>query len=1327
MRVVLTILAVALVAVLSVALAAPLFIDWSAHREEIAARLGAMTGGDVSLGGPVTLRLLPTPYLEVGEGSVTGRGQDAPHLTFASARLELALVKLASGAIRFSEIKVEKPVLTIARAPDGSLKLPVPPAGESDAIGFDRLLVHDGRIRIVGGGENDIEGVQLDADAQSLAGPYHVSGQFAGPGGAPVVFRLASERSGPAGLPIRLSVDHGSDWPGLEFDGALTASGAAGMVTLSGTAPGGDGPLPWLVTGQMTADFNRATLQHAELRLGPEERAVRADGSAIVSFGSPSRLSVAFNAKQANLDALLRRKGEEGVAPASAVALLSGAAASAFDHPSLVTIDAKLSADTVILGSGTLSGLSGAFRSAPGAPLRTRFDLGLPGASRLSGDGELEQGEAARVKGSVDFTSSDFGLLRDWASQGSAGFGAKAAQLGDAFAYRKVSLSGQVDASAVGFSGRDLKIALDRSTFAGSLAFTLPVGADPGRLYLDISSDSLDVDSLPNPAAAASLLGDLDLACSLRAKALHVAEVNGTEINSGSFALELTKKGREITLDRLNIADLGGAFVDATGSIGRDGLAATGRLRTDRLRDFAVLVSRLAPGEWTRTLAARADFLSPTNIAFEAHGPTVSDGAPTLSSLKATGAVGKTQATLSLDPGPKGNGQILTLNLDSPDGAALLRQLGLSGATAANGGAHVALHGSGSSERGYDLDASGALAGADLSGRGRYLPLAEGDAAWLFGAVKLKAASISPLLSAFGLAPASPAIGPVEAGADVTLRGDRWTLSRISATVAGVKAMGDLSYEPSPNAEAQPSQAPDVVRDAELLVGAVSSALPPPSELTGSLSFDRMPLSDILALTLGPASPTRSGTPWSAAKFAPQPLNTPRTSIHVSVGALDLLDGGVAQGFAADVRLDKGRLDLDDIGMKIDGGTASGHATLRRDNEIATLTGALRAEQLAIARPGLSGRIGGTLEFASTGRSPAALIEGLAGSGTARFAGVALSRSDPAAVDRVVAREQAADAQLDETNVAYALGAELDKGPLSIPDGAAPIALSAGVIKFGPITIARPRGDAALTGSLDLRRFALNTRLAITSAAAGLKFWSALPPSATVTVEDALEAPKRQLDVGALAAGLATQAIARESDRIANLEADIRERAFFNRRLKGERFLDRRAAEIEDWKAEQERLKGLSERLAAERAEAQKAAEQAAAEKAAAERAAAERAAAEKAAAEKAAAEKVAAERAALERAAAEKAEADRAAEKRAAAEKAEADKERPTLRPELPPELPPESAPIPQPPASDSAIRGDEFGVNSSPHAPLPPARPKPRPPTDHTTAPDPTASGFY
>jgi hypothetical protein len=333
-----------------------------------------------------------------------------------------------------------------------------------------------------------------------------------------------------------------------------------------------------------------------------------------------------------------------------------------------------------------------------------------------------------------------------------------------------------------------------------------------------------------------------------------------------------------------------------------------------------------------------------------------------------------------------------------------------------------------------------------------------------------------------------------------------------------------------------------------------------------------------------------------------------------------------------------------------------------------TLTSVLALDSVALDRIGFSGRIGAALDLASTGRSPAALINGLAGSGTVTFASATLARSDPAALDRVVAKAQTPDTPLDETNIAFALGNELNRAALAIPDGSTPLSLSAGVMKIGPIKIPEGRGDAALSAVLDLRTLVTEARLTLTSSANDLKFWSGPPPSAGVTIDNALEAPKRQIDISSLSAALAAQAIARETDRISTMEADIRERAFFNRRLKGERFMDRRQQEIEDWEVEQARLKGQAERLRSLE-EADKAAELEAAKKAA---------------------------QAAADKAAAQKAEDEKGAADNADAVKADT----------------PEGGPAKAPFAPAPAPKSDQVGANGpGPAAPTPPPRPKARP----------------
>jgi hypothetical protein len=1301
----LTYIAVALVVVMSAALVAPMLVDWSAHRGEIEARLAAITGANVTLTGPVDLSLLPTPYLALGEGSLTAPGPSGAKLSFASARLELALIKLVSGQIRFSEFTLEKPVLTITRDADGALLLPPLPSERLHSTGFDRLVLRDGKLKVLGGAnraEAEIGGVEIDASAPSLDGPARASGHFLGPNDAPVAFNLASEKASPDGTPLRVEVDAGPSWPAFLFDGVVQSDASGemrglrldGAATLTGVVPSalaGTIPVteePWRFAGRMTASLNQATIRDAEFSFGEEERAARAEGEATLAFGSPARLTVALRAKQINLDALLRLKGEDGASPARAMAVLTHAVSAGLDsQKSHMAIDAKISAAPIILGAQTLPDASASLAATPGDPLHLRFNIGLPGRGRLQGTGDLEGGAAGKFKGDIDFVSGDFALLNRWASLGAPPGAAKALAFSGALASGSAGLSGPIEATATSFSGRNLKVTLDRTALTGSIAFTGAARDDPGRLDVDLVTDSLDVDSLPSFAADPAMLRDLDLSLSLKAGSLHIARVGEAEIDSGTMSLRATKTGPSITLERLNVAGLDGASLDIQGSMSSDSVAGSGRLRADRLHDFAALLSRLAPGDWSRTLVERASLLSPASLAFDAAGSVGAADAPTIDSLKASGSAGDTQFTVAVARGAKDGARDFAVTLDSPNSGALLRQLGVK-ATPGNGRAHASVNASGAWRDGYDINASSSLAGADASWHGRFLPAAPDDASRWFGSAKIKAANLSPLMVTLGFAPAGGgALGPADIDFDATLRGDRWTVSRLAATIAGVKASGGLTYKPASAVEALEQATSDIAKVEETLGAGTASAParpPSPPEIEGELAVDRMPLAALLALTLGPPQPVKPGARWSDAKFAPPPLRPPSSAIKLKIGTLDVADGLPAQGFGANLRYDKGRVDLNGATMQIAGGSASGRATLRRDGDAATLTGAFNVDSIAVDRPGFSGRLGGNLDFASTGRSPAALIEGLAGAGAVKFSGAALTHSDPGALDRVVARSQSPDAQLDETNIAYAFGNELAKGSFSIPDGSTPIALSAGVMKIGPIAIIAPRQTATLRGDFDLARITLETKLAVSMPASDLKFWSGPPPNASVDVQNALDAPRRAVDVSALSAGLAAQAIARETDRIANLEADIRERAFFNRRLKGERFMDRRQREIEDWRAEQEKLNGLTQHLH--------------------ELEEAEKTAAELEAAEKKAAE-AAAQKAAADRAAAEKTEAERTGTDGGPA-KSEA----------------PDGAPgAPKPPA---APKSDEVGANgpSLLSPPTPPAKPKTRP-----AQIDPTERGLY
>ena len=95
-------------------------------------------------------------------------------------------------------------------------------------------------------------------------------------------------------------------------------------------------------------------------------------------------------AKQLDLDALLRGKGEDSASPArvyAGLAELAKQAADAGGPP--VAVDLEFSAATAIVGAQTLSDIAFKVSGAAGTPLAGDLTLKLPGDSALRLSGRL--------------------------------------------------------------------------------------------------------------------------------------------------------------------------------------------------------------------------------------------------------------------------------------------------------------------------------------------------------------------------------------------------------------------------------------------------------------------------------------------------------------------------------------------------------------------------------------------------------------------------------------------------------------------------------------------------------------------------------------------------------------------------------------------------------------------------------------------------------------------------------------------------------------------------------------------------------------------------
>ena len=1192
MRTGLTAIAVLVILALTAALVGPYIVDWSKQRAVVEAQLSRILGEGVKVRGSIDLRLLPTPYLTLGEVEIADR-KASVFFSCEKVVLELGLTSLTRGQFRFIWASFDHPTLDLGRGPDGEVSLPqLSLAARSNSIALDTVVVRDGLVKITGGaGDLSLGGINVDAEADSLLGPFRGSGEASGPGGARARFHFATGAVEGRQLRLKSTIEPDRGFARAEFDGVLAladatstagvaAVGYTGAATFAGQIGGPAGaPVPWLASGVLKADLQAASLDNLDFRVGPEDRALTAKGSAQAAFGATPGANVTLAAKQLNLDAFLRVEGEDSAAPAQVFEDLSAALAGlgvGSGPPIAVSFDFQTPA--AILGGDTIADLALSATAGPGAPVAGRLEASPPGRSHILASGAVDLGPALGFKGRIEARTDEAPRLREWLAQRAPDLDSRLAAINDVLPYKSASAAGEMDFSAAGFVARDLNLVLERSAFAGTMALTRAIGAERGRVFMDLRTDSLDLDALPNFGADGALWGGLDLSLTLNALSLRIARLGEGQVEGGSLAVKLTRRDGDVRLERLSIADLGGASVEASGAIDSTGRRLSANINAAKLHDFASLVRHVAPGPLGDLLEDRSESLSPVKLALNAQFSNAANGAPPgADSLSVEGAAGETHISVRLDRQP-GDAKVVAASvlLEAPEAAPLLRQIGLPALTLAGSG-RGRVSGSLRWRWGEDIDGdlTASLAGADFAWRGRVSPRAwaSAETAFLQGSGSLKAGNAAPLLAILRVAsPGLTLTVPTDISAQLSWRGDQLTLSQLKGVVGTAHFTGDLTYRATaaPTIPLVPVD-PDLAL-AQSVAGGASTAPDPPSQLEGALSVDRLSFSALAGLALGPPKATTPRAPWSDVKFSAGLANAPSADIALKVASFDVADGVVAHDASARLLLGRGLVGLEGLSMNVAGGALIGHLTIRRNGPDASLAGQFSIEPVVVDRQSFAGRLSGALEFAAIGQSASALVAGLAGTGHIRMSGLRVQRLDQGAVGRVVERAQSSDYPIDQTNIDHALDLEFSKQPLRIPDADAPASLTAGVVHVGPFEVRDAGDQAKIEASFDIRSLALEIRAAF-SELRTTTFWSGAPPTVAVVLKGPLEAPTRQIDSSLFVAGLSAQAIARETDRIAALESDIRERAFFNRRLKADQFLRRRELELAAYALEKARQK----------------------------------------------------------------------------------------------------------------------------------------------------------
>jgi hypothetical protein len=315
----------------------PAMLDWNRFRTAIAGFAAAELGRPVSIGGGVTLSLLPSPVFTAGDVSFPDQG-DGVSAHLHALRLQVAILPLLSGHLVVRDLVLGEPVLQVPWPLPANLGAPVPPyVRRPFTARVEQGSVHIGGVAVTG-----IDAA-LHSDAASGALGMLGSARLAGG-----TWRLATS-IGPPDLTGQTSLDLSVDG---ERDFAGTGGHLSGVLsyrTLDGHIEGHGPDLSRLIEGpagawHMAGPFTAAAGLMAAPALTCDLAGTAASVRAILHITGRAGLELGLVAK--SLDVAAWAGAMAGLQnPALPLQLTLDAAAATLFGGHMTNLHARLAAD----------------------------------------------------------------------------------------------------------------------------------------------------------------------------------------------------------------------------------------------------------------------------------------------------------------------------------------------------------------------------------------------------------------------------------------------------------------------------------------------------------------------------------------------------------------------------------------------------------------------------------------------------------------------------------------------------------------------------------------------------------------------------------------------------------------------------------------------------------------------------------------------------------------------------------------------------------------------------------------------------------------------
>ncbi len=702
---------IVLLAVLVSALSAPFIVNWNGYRDNLEAYGRKLTGREVAINGPISVRLFPWPRLVTEDVSIANpKGfEGSPTLNARSINAELALAGLFAGEIRVESITLDHPVMSVVRNSDGAGNWNFRPdqvlqdSKLLDQVKLERITILDGELRIqdkVHGYGSTVKALNAILSASVLEGPWRVQGTAAvNDFSFDLNFSSSIWRANePFHFGLKLDPQDAA-FPAFAFEGQEFFGAISGKMNLT-PAVSEDGrqslDIPFAPL-QMQADVkvNFETLALDKIHIVPadaKDSGTLIEGTASVTLQDGMKAEVNLNSPRLDLDNLAGSQSLRLWRAGGAMGVLNTVIKGL---PERLDLTAIVNIATLSEADEALENVQLTARAQQDVIRIQNFTADLPGRSRMKFNGIVFPGDtAAEMGGSLAIESNDTRKFVSWM------WPEAKTQISKIWTGSRGRLKAQSDVTWSGnrFGLQNLKYELDAQ--AGKAELAVRMGKLPA-VDLNLQAEIFDLDNYVSGealrlSAIVPLLqtdNGVEKRFSFQSRKLRM---NTVEAENVVFDFASNTSGFEVK--KFDLGSVEGAHVQGQGLVlqGPDGPTGDIKLAVAATNPHGLLrLLGFAAGPWNSVLG-QTDLQASVSIKPGATQPLVT--------FDVIGQTGPLHISVTGDVKDVAKGLAGTLGLSSEittsDSADLFRLFGITPATSGSAG-KIVLTAAGSNDAGF--------------------------------------------------------------------------------------------------------------------------------------------------------------------------------------------------------------------------------------------------------------------------------------------------------------------------------------------------------------------------------------------------------------------------------------------------------------------------------------------------------------------------------------------------------------------------------------------------------------------------------------------------